>query len=90
MGNLAVPIFERDKERGGGIVVTMPTTRDADAAENWPAPKGKPIFCPSDCVAPPHHSHDYASSSRLAYGQNMGFQIPITYTLVSKLTDIVP
>ena len=83
MRSLAVPIFERDKERGGGIVVTMLTTRDAGAAENWPAPEGKPLFYLSDCVAPPHHSYDYASSSRLAYRQNRGFQIPITYALVS-------
>ena len=82
--NLAVTIFERDKERGGGIVVTMPTTRDTVAVKNSPAPEGKPLFCPSDCVAPPRHSYYYASSSRLAYRQNRSFQILITYTLVSN------
>ena len=76
-------ILERDKKRGGGIVLTMPTTNDAGAAQNRPAPQGKPLFCPSDCVAPPRHSLNYASSSRLAYGQNRGFQTPINYTLVS-------
>ena len=40
-------IFERDKEQGGGIVLTMPTTSDAVAVENRPAPEGKPIFCSS-------------------------------------------
>ena len=75
---------ERDKERGEGIVKTMPTTNDDVAAHVRPAPKGKPLFCPSDCVAPPRHSLNYVSSSRLAYGQNLGFQIPITYALVSK------
>ena len=42
MGTLAEPILERDKKRGGGIVVTMSTTSDAVAAQNWPAPSGKP------------------------------------------------
>ena len=65
------------------MVLTMPTTRDAVAVKNRPAPQGKPLFCPSDCVAPPRHSLNYSSSSRLAYGQNRGFQIPITYSLVS-------
>ena len=74
MGTLAVPILERDKERGGDIVLTMATTRDAGVAENRPAPEGKPIFWLSDCVASPQHSYYYASLSRLAYNQNMGFQ----------------
>ena len=30
-------ILERDKERGGGVVVTTPTTNDAVAVENRPA-----------------------------------------------------
>ena len=75
IGDLAEMIFERDKERGGGVVLTTPTTNDAVAVENHPAPQGMPIFCPSDCVAPPRHSQDYVSSSRLAYEQNLGFQI---------------
>ena len=40
-------ILERDKERGGGIVVTMPTTSDAVAVQNRPAPLGKPHLWPS-------------------------------------------
>ena len=74
-------IFKRDKERGGGIVVTMPTTNDVVAVKNRPAPKGKPIWTPSDCVAclpdrqaPSRHSQDYASSSRLASDPNLDFQ----------------
>gem|GEM_PF-6063716 len=67
-------ILERDKERGGGIVLTMPTTRDAVVVQNHPAPEGKPIFCLSDCVAPPRHSHHYSSSSRLVSRQNLGLQ----------------
>ena len=47
MDTLAEMILERDKERGGGIVVTMPTTSDAGAAQNRPAPPGKPGFMPS-------------------------------------------
>ena len=74
MGILAEMIFERDKERGEGIVVTMPTTNDAGAVKNHPAPEGKPIFCSSDCVTPPRHSLNYVSSSRLASKQNLGFQ----------------
>ena len=35
-------IFERDKERGGGIVLTMPTTNDAGAVKNRPARRGSP------------------------------------------------
>ncbi len=42
MDTLAEPILERDKERGGGIVLTMPTTSDAVAVQNRPAPSGKP------------------------------------------------
>ncbi len=41
MGSLAVMIFERDKERGGGIVMTIPTTRDAVAAKNRHGPRGE-------------------------------------------------
>ena len=37
-------ILERDKERGGGIVVTMPTTSDAVAVQNRPAPSGNAEF----------------------------------------------
>jgi len=74
MGTLAVKVFDQNKEQGGGIVLTTPTTRDAGMIKNHPAPKGKPIFCPSDIVAPPRHSQSYSSSSRLAYGQNPGFQ----------------
>ena len=44
MSMLAELILERDKERGGGIVVTMPTTSDAVAVQNRPAPLGKPGF----------------------------------------------
>ena len=44
---MAETILERDKERGGGIVVTMPTTNDAGAVQNWPAPSGKPHLWPS-------------------------------------------
>ena len=44
MDTLAEPILERDKERGGGIVVTMPTTSDAVAVQNRPAPSGKAEF----------------------------------------------
>ena len=47
MDTPAEPILERDKERGGGIVVTMPTTSDAVAAKNRPAPSGKPHLWPS-------------------------------------------
>ncbi len=47
MGTLAETILERDKERGGGIVLTMPTTSDAVAAQNRPAPSGKPHLWPS-------------------------------------------
>ncbi len=47
MEPLAEPILERDKERGGGIVVTIPTTRDAVAVQNRPAPSGKPHLWPS-------------------------------------------
>ena len=47
MEALAEPILERDKERGGEIVVTMPTTSDAVAVQNRPAPSGKPHFWPS-------------------------------------------
>ena len=42
MGTMAELILERDKERGGGIVVTMPTTSDAVVVQNQPAPSGKP------------------------------------------------
>ena len=44
MDTLAEPILERDKERGGGIVVTMPTTSDAVAVQNRPAPSGNAEF----------------------------------------------
>ena len=47
MDTLAEPILERDKERGGGIVMTMPTTSDAVAVQNRPAPSGKPHLWPS-------------------------------------------
>ncbi len=66
-------IFERDKERGGGIVLTTPTTSDVVAVKNRPAPLGKAEFAVS-CVAPPRQSQDYASSSRLVYGQIQHFQ----------------
>ena len=41
MGTLAELILERDKERGGGIVFTMPTTNDAGTAQKRPAPSGE-------------------------------------------------
>ena len=47
MGTMAESILERDKERGGGIVLTTPTTSDAVAAQNRPAPSGKPDIWPS-------------------------------------------
>ena len=47
MGTLAETILERDKKRGGGIVLTMPTTSDAVAVQNRPAPSGKPHLWPS-------------------------------------------
>lgn len=67
-------ILERDKKREGGIVLTMPTTNDAVVVQNRPAPKGKSIFESSACVAPPRHSHHYASLSRLAFDPNLDFQ----------------
>jgi hypothetical protein len=50
MGTLAESILERDKEREGGIVVTMPTTNDAGVAQKWPAPSGKPHLRPSTAL----------------------------------------
>ena len=47
MGTLAELILKRDKERGGGIVLTMPTTNDAGTAQKRPAPSGKLSFWPS-------------------------------------------
>ena len=67
-------IFERDKERGEDIVFALSTTNDAGAVKNRPAPQGKLIFGPSDCVASPWQSKDYASSSRLASNPNLSFQ----------------
>ncbi len=67
-------IFERDKERGGDMVLTMSTTRDAGAVENRPAPQGEGHLRIVCCVTPPHHSQDYASSSRLASDPNLAFQ----------------
>ena len=67
-------IFERDKERGGGIVLTMPTTSDAGAVKNRPAPKGEAHLDVICGVAPPRHSLNYASSSRLASDIHLGFQ----------------
>ena len=61
MDTLAEPILERDKERGGGVVVTTATTSDAVAVsaistladppmlcggENRPALEGKPHIWP--------------------------------------------
>ena len=66
-------IFERDKERGGDIVITTSTTNDAVAVKNSPALWGSPSLTVCG-VAPPRHSHDYSSSSRLAYGSNLDFQ----------------
>ena len=50
MIHLAEASVERDKERGGVIVETMPTTNDAVAAHARPAPQGKPLFCPSTAL----------------------------------------
>ena len=47
MVTLAETILERDKERGGGIVLTTPTTSDAVVVQNRPAPTGKPHLWPS-------------------------------------------
>ena len=46
MNTLAEPILERDKERGGGVVVTTATTSDAVAVKNRPALEGKPHIWP--------------------------------------------
>ena len=46
MDTLAEPILERDKERGGGVVETTATMRDAVAVQNRPAPQGKPHIWP--------------------------------------------
>ena len=46
MDTLAEPILERDKERGGAVVVTTATTSDAVAVQNRPAPEGKPHIWP--------------------------------------------
>ena len=74
MGILAELILERDKERGGGIVVTMPTTSDAVAVQNQPAPLGKPGFMPSATLLLLDVVTTTFSSSRLASGINPGFQ----------------
>ena len=69
-------IFERDKERGRrrGLWTTSRTS-DAVSFKKRPAPEGKPLFCPTDCVAPPRRvPENTPSSSRLAFGQNRGFQ----------------
>ena len=74
MDTLAEPILERDKERGGGIVVTMPTTSDAVAVQNRPAPKGEPGFMPSAALLLLDVVKTTPSSSRLASDINPGSQ----------------
>ena len=74
MGTQAEPILERDKERRGGIVLTMPTRRDAVAAQNRPAPEGKPGFMPSAALLLLDVVKTTSSSSRLASDINPGFQ----------------
>ena len=74
MDTLAELILERDKERGGGIVMTMPTTSDAVAAQNQPAPSGKPGFTPSAALLLLDVVTTTSSSSRLASDINPGFQ----------------
>lgn len=74
MGTLAEMILERDKERGGGIVMTMATTNDAGAAQNRPAPEGKPGFTTSAALLLLSVVTTTLSSSRLASAINPGFQ----------------
>ncbi len=74
MGTLAEMIMERDKERGGGIVLTMSTTNDAGVAHNRPAPKGKPGFMSSASLLLLDVVTTTPSSSRLASVINPGFQ----------------
>ena len=74
MGTLAESILERDKERGGGIVVTMATTSDAGVAQKRPAPEGKPGFGLSAALLLLDVVKTTPSSSRLASDVNPGFQ----------------
>ena len=55
MGTLAEPIFERDKKRVGGIVLTMPTIERRGRRR-----KGEARIDAICGVAPPRRSYHYA------------------------------
>ncbi len=73
MSAMAETILERDKKRGGGIVLTMPTNERRSRSPKSSGPGGEAYILANSFVAPPHHSQDYASSSRLGFSQNIGF-----------------
>ena len=62
------------RKRGGGIVVTMSTTNDAGAAQDRPAPEGKPGSMPSAALLLLHVVMTTLSSSRLAFDIDPDFQ----------------
>ncbi len=60
MGTLAEPIFERDKKRVGGIVLTMPTIERRGRSRKSASPKGEARIDAICGVAPPRRSYHYA------------------------------
>ena len=77
-------ILERDKKRVGGVVLTTPTIERRCRSPKSSGPFGEAHLLPNFCVTPPWHSFDYAASSRLEFGQNLGFQTPIIYAKVNN------
>ena len=80
MGTLAELILERDKERGRRRSrSTTPRTSDAVVAQNQPAHKYRSerearLSAVCGVASPRRTTTGTPSSSRLAYGQNPGFQ----------------
>ena len=81
---MAETILERDKEREGERSVNYADDERRRRSRKSSSPEGEAHLLVVSRVAPPRHSLNYASSSRLGYDQNMGFQIPITYTLINN------
>ena len=80
-------IFERDKERGGGIVLAMPTTNDTGAVKNRPAPQGKPIFGSSAALLLLGRVTTMPRRRALHPTQIWASKIPITYGLINMTEE---
>ena len=68
-------ILERDKERVGAVVLTIPTIERRRRSPKASGPFGEAPLLANSGVAPPWRSLHYAASSRLGFGQKNGFQI---------------